>query len=78
MENEKFGFQLDTLKPMMLDNIHDLLEGMSSRFGHKRIMEDGTIARLKKEGQSITLEPGGQFELSGAPLEEHLCCQTQT
>jgi gamma-glutamylcysteine synthetase len=47
VENEKFGFQLDTLKPMTLDNIHDLLEGMASRFGHKRIMEDGTIAGLE-------------------------------
>ncbi|KAG0564717.1 hypothetical protein M758_8G129000 [Ceratodon purpureus] len=70
VENEKFGFQLDTLKPMTLDNIHELLEGMASHFGHKRIIEDGTIAGLQKDGQSVTLEPGGQFELSGAPLED--------
>lgn len=48
VENEKFGFQLDTLKPMTLDNIHELLEGMASHFGHKRIMEDGTIGGLEK------------------------------
>jgi gamma-glutamylcysteine synthetase len=53
VENEKFGFQLDTLKPMTLDNIHDLLEGMASRFGHKRIMEDGTIAGLEKVHLSL-------------------------
>ena len=48
VENEKFGFQLDTLKPMTMDNIHDLLERMASRFGHERIIEDGSIAGLMK------------------------------
>lgn len=70
VENEKFGFHLDTVKPMNLSNIGELLEGMASRFGYERIMEDGTVSGLQKDGQSITLEPGGQFELSGAPLED--------
>jgi len=48
VENEKFGFQLDTVKPMSLSNIGELLEGMASRFGYERIMEDGTVAGLQK------------------------------
>ena len=32
-------------------------------------MEDGNIIGLRLNGQSVTLEPGGQFELSGATLE---------
>ena len=48
MENEKLGFQVDTLEPITMDNIHDLLDGMASRFGHKRIMEGDTIIALVK------------------------------
>ncbi|KAG0614520.1 hypothetical protein M758_6G183700 [Ceratodon purpureus] len=70
LENEKFGVQLDTLEPITMDNLHDLLDGMASRFGHKRIMEDGIVVALEKDGQSCSLEPGGQLELSGAPLKD--------
>ena len=48
LENEKFGVQLDTLEPITMDNLHDLLDGMASRFGHKRIMEDGIVVALEK------------------------------
>ena len=38
-------------------------------------MEKDSIIGLRQGGQSVTLEPGGQFELSGAPLETiHLTC----
>ena len=39
------------------------------KFGWEPIYEEKNIIALKKEGQSITLEPGGQIELSGAPLK---------
>ncbi len=49
--------------------IRALLEGLQ-RFGWKPVEEDGKpIALLRDDGAAITLEPGGQFELSGAPLE---------
>ena len=48
MEHEKFGFRLDTLEPMTLDNIHDLLDGMASRFGYERITEDDIVVGLEK------------------------------
>ncbi len=38
-------------------------------FGWTPIEEEGHVVALKRNGASITLEPGGQFELSGAPLE---------
>ena len=38
-------------------------------------MEAGNIIGAKQNGQSVTLEPGGQFELSGAPLSNlHQTC----
>jgi glutamate--cysteine ligase len=70
-EHEKFGFRLDDLRPLEYDGpqgIAKLFEGMQ-RFGWQPILEDGKPIAMAMDGQSITLEPGGQFELSGAPLE---------
>ncbi|MEM6912387.1 MAG: glutamate--cysteine ligase, partial [Pseudomonadota bacterium] len=70
-EHEKFGFLRDTLAPLPFSgerSIQAVLEGLADRFGWERLEEDGRLVALKKDGASITLEPGGQFELSGAPL----------
>ncbi|MEE3328924.1 MAG: glutamate-cysteine ligase family protein, partial [Myxococcota bacterium] len=45
-----------------------LLERISKQGEWAPILEDNKIIGLKRDGASITLEPGGQFELSGAPL----------
>ncbi len=47
-----------------------------TRFGWKPVVEDGNTIALSNDARcSITLEPGGQFELSGAPLETvHQTC----
>ena len=47
--------------------ILQLLEGMQ-RFGWQPVREGEYIIGLSQNGASISLEPGGQFELSGAPL----------
>jgi glutamate--cysteine ligase len=78
-EHEKFGFRLDDLRPPTWDGpqgIGVLLEGMT-RFGWERIEEEGRLIALAREGASITLEPAGQLELSGAPLEtiHQTCCE---
>ena len=74
-EHEKFGFRLDDLRPPSFDGargIEALLTGLT-RFGWQPYQEsvDGqpprTIA-LTRDGASVTLEPAGQLELSGAPL----------
>lgn len=83
-EHEKFGYRIGDFSPMPYDNAPDdtggktgatvkaMLEGMQ-RFGWEPAYEgDNVIALMgndKTGGGSITLEPGGQFELSGAPLE---------
>eukprot|EP00249_Psilotum_nudum_P019931 c27481_g1_i1 orf=337-1947(+) len=74
-EHEKFGFELNSLKPMKYEQIAQLLEGIAERFNWTRVMEGDYIIGLQQNGQSISLEPGGQFELSGAPLETlHQTC----
>jgi len=71
-EHEKFGFIEKTLRPLPYDgptSVKALLEGMSSQFGWAPILEGEHIIGGKRNGASLSLEPGGQFELSGAPLE---------
>ncbi|XP_002974231.2 glutamate--cysteine ligase, chloroplastic isoform X1 [Selaginella moellendorffii] len=74
-EHEKFGFDKSTLKPLDYPQISQLFEGLCERFNWQKEMEGDKVTGLKKDGQSISLEPGGQLELSGAPLETlHATC----
>ncbi|WZZ46870.1 hypothetical protein YC2023_043129 [Brassica napus] len=74
-EHEKFGFEVNTLHPMKYDQIAELLNSIAERFEWEKVMEGDKIIGLKQGKQSISLEPGGQFELSGAPLETlHQTC----
>ncbi|GBD48289.1 glutamate--cysteine ligase [Methylopila sp. Yamaguchi] len=79
-EHEKFPFRRADLSPVPYegpDGIRALLEGMQLLLGWEPIMEDGRIIGLfdVTGGGAISLEPGGQFELSGAPLETiHQTC----
>ncbi len=76
-EHEKFGYRLDDLRPLDYagpSGIRAILEGLQ-RFGWQPEFEGDNVIALKLDGQAITLEPGGQFELSGAPLETlHQTC----
>ncbi|WZZ77844.1 hypothetical protein YC2023_098416 [Brassica napus] len=74
-EHEKFGFEVNTSRPMKYDQIAELLNSIAERFEWEKVMEGDKIIGLKQGKQSISLEPGGQFELSGAPLETlHQTC----
>ncbi|MEL7461906.1 MAG: glutamate--cysteine ligase [Pseudomonadota bacterium] len=77
-EHEKFGYCRDTLKPLPYDgprSIKAMLEGLRDRFGWAPVEESGNIIGLVKDGANVSLEPGGQLELSGAPLETiHQTC----
>lgn len=77
-EHEKFGYIKDTLKPLPYEgpsSIRAMLEGLRDRYGWSEIQEAGHIIGLEKDGANVSLEPGGQLELSGAPLETiHQTC----
>ncbi|GMY20102.1 glutamate--cysteine ligase, chloroplastic [Fagus crenata] len=68
-EHEKFGSELGTLRPISYGQIAELLNGIAERFYWDKIMEGDNVVGLRQGKQSVTLEPGGQLELSGAPLE---------
>ncbi|MFN3878869.1 MAG: glutamate--cysteine ligase [Brevundimonas sp.] len=74
-EHEKFGFDKTTLARPGYEGpngIKAMLEGLQ-RFGWSPVEENGFLIGLERRNAegfiaSVSLEPGGQFELSGAPL----------
>ena len=77
-EHEKFAYDLKTLRPLPYDGqpgIKQLLDALT-RFGWQPVKEgDNVIALSKPDRSSISLEPAGQVELSGAPVETiHKTC----
>jgi len=78
-EHEKFGFRHDDLRPPVYEGEHGiraLLEGVATGHGWDIIREGDLPLALAREGASITLEPAGQLELSGAQLETiHQTCR---
>ena len=78
-EHEKFGFTTHDLRPLPYEgrsSIHAMLQGLADQFDWKPVYEQGKlIALLDDKGASVTLEPGGQLELSGALLDNvHQTC----
>jgi glutamate--cysteine ligase len=76
-EHEKFVYSLADDKPLPYEGptgIRALLEGMR-RFGWEPVLEGDNIIGLSQGQATLSLEPGGQFELSGAPLKNvHQTC----
>jgi glutamate--cysteine ligase len=73
-EHEKFPFTVNEHRPVPYEGprgIGKLLEGMQHLLGWEPIMEGDNVIGLYDVtgGGAISLEPGGQFELSGAPVE---------
>ena len=76
-EHEKFVYRCDDHRAPSWEErggIRDLLVGLTE-FGWKPVEEDGRVIALTGQDGTISLEPAGQFELSGAPLETlHQTC----
>lgn len=77
-EHEKFGYLDDSLAPLPYDgprSVKAVLEGLQQRYNWAPVFEGDNIIGLTKDGANVSLEPGGQLELSGAPLETiHQTC----
>ena len=79
-EHEKFVFHLDNLERVGYfgkSGISELLYNLAKENKWEKVLENNNIIGLKDEtGASISLEPGGQLELSGSPLENlHQTCK---
>ncbi|HEX8232876.1 MAG TPA: glutamate--cysteine ligase [Caulobacteraceae bacterium] len=69
-EHEKFPFRAASHEPVPYEpqGIRALLEGLQ-RFEWRPEFEGANVIALTRGGASVSLEPGGQFELSGAQME---------
>ncbi len=80
-EHEKFVFRLGSHEPVPYEpgGIRALLEGLT-RFGWEPVLEGQTLIAVERGQANVSLEPGGQFELSGTPLEtiHDICNETGT
>ncbi len=79
-EHEKFVYRTADHRAPSYDEpggIRDLLMGLT-RFGWQPVEENGKVIALNGADGSVSLEPAGQFELSGAPLEtlHQTCAET--
>ena len=76
-EHEKFVYRTADYRAPSYDEpggIRDLLDGLTE-FGWQPVMEGDNVIAMSGADGSISLEPAGQFELSGAPLDNlHLTC----
>ena len=76
-EHEKFVYRTADHRAPSYDEpggIRDLLMGLTE-FGWEPVIENGNVIALKGRDGNVSLEPAGQFELSGAPLENlHQSC----
>src|SRR5690606_32188986 len=73
-EHEKHVFRRDPLRPVAYegdDGVRALLEGIEARTGWQPFFDGANPIGLRNDGPvgGISLEPGGQFELSGAAVE---------
>ncbi|MDH4225171.1 MAG: glutamate-cysteine ligase family protein, partial [Deltaproteobacteria bacterium] len=72
-EHEKTGLYTATRQPVPFggdSGIRAVLQGLQDRFGWSPILEGEELISLAREGAMITLEPGGQLELSGAQWDD--------
>lgn len=77
-EHEKFVFNRSGLGPAAYDGASGInaLLGALTRFGWNPILENEKLIALELDGATVTLEPGGQLELSGAKLlDVHATCK---
>ncbi len=71
-EHEKFGWLTDSRTPLPYAgdrSISALFAGLESRFGWTPVREGQNVIGMQRGQANISLEPGGQFELSGAAVE---------
>ena len=71
-EHEKFGYTMDNLRPLPYQgerSVKAMLDGLAA-LGWEEVLENGNVIALHdNQGAAISLEPGGQLELSGGLME---------
>jgi len=69
LEHEKIALLAGTLEPVPYQGPRGIGAALAafSRFGYEPFLEDGRVIATQKNGLTVSIEPGGQVELSGRP-----------
>ncbi len=72
LEHEKIPLLAGTLEPVPYDGPSGIGAALTafSRFGYEPFLEDGRVIAAQKSGLTVSIEPGGQIELSGRPFAD--------
>ncbi len=72
LEHEKIPVRAGTLEPVPYGGPGGIAAALTgfSRFGYEPFLEDGRIIASQRSGLTVSLEPGGQVELSGRPFAD--------
>ncbi len=73
-EMEKLVVDAETGEAASYSRIEALLQHLEQKGGWRALREEGHLIALQGERSSITLEPGGQLELSGQLCPDLHCC----
>jgi glutamate--cysteine ligase len=74
IEQEKIGVRDDGTPVPYAGGITNILSALEQR-GFAATREDGHVIALERNGERVTLEPGGQVELSGAARDTATACR---
>src|SRR5512145_1582658 len=72
LEHEKLGLRAGTLEPLPYDGpagVGAVLHAFE-QYGYAPFVEDGHVIAAQKRGLTVSIEPGGQLELSGRPFPD--------
>ncbi|HET9597459.1 MAG TPA: glutamate-cysteine ligase family protein [Anaeromyxobacteraceae bacterium] len=72
LEHEKVPLRAGTLEPVPYDGPGGIAAALRAfgRFGYAPFEEDGRVIAAQKKGLTVSIEPGGQIELSGRPFAD--------
>jgi glutamate--cysteine ligase len=72
LEHEKIPLLAGTLDPVPYDGPRGIGAALQAftRFGYEPFLEDGRIIAAQRTGLTVSIEPGGQIELSGRPFAD--------
>lgn len=75
LEHEKIGLRAGTLEPVPFDGPGGIAEflGGFTEYGYEPFLEEGRVIATQRTGLTVSLEPGGQIELSGRPFPDIHC-----
>jgi glutamate--cysteine ligase len=72
LEHEKIPLLAGTLEPVPYDGPRGIEAALKAftRFGYEPFLEDGRVIATQRTGLTVSIEPGGQIELSGRPFAD--------